>query len=81
MTTLKEQAENYIAPTTKNIVELDLIPIDIEVKEATYERENPKPNEEKTFTVLEIEVENQKYRIPKTVLEQLKKLLEMKPEY
>lgn len=80
MTTLKETANEYVGPTTKNIVELDLVPIDIEIQENEYERKEPKEGEAPTFKVLEIEVEGQKYRVPKTCLEQIKQILKLKPQ-
>lgn len=68
---IKESAKTYIKKETKNIVELEKIPINMEVfdkigKEGTPEQYNYKC----------IEVKDEEYRVPYTVLEQLKAQLE-----
>ena len=68
-------AQAYEPQTTKNICELEKVPVTIDIKEATYTKEDGTD-----FQVLETEVEGQKYRVPKSVLPQLKAFLEKKPD-
>ena len=75
MTKLNEMSKAYQPMTTKNICELEKVPVDIDVKENTYQKDDGTD-----FQVLEAEIEGQKYRIPKSVLPQLKAFLEKKPD-
>lgn len=67
MTTLKEEAKNYVPPTTKNISELAEVSTEIEVKT----KEAVKKDGEK-FTYKYVEVNGEEYRVPGIVLGQLK---------
>ena len=70
MTKLSEEALTYTAPVTKNIVELEVVEVDAEVKERTAgEVDN-------AFTYKYIEVNGEEYRIGASVLKQLKAHLE-----
>ena len=75
MRTLKQEAQEYTPPQTKNISELDKVPIDLEIFEgdATDKDGNP-------FKYKYILFDNEKYRVPLTVLGQIKTILEKKPE-
>ena len=73
--TLKEEAEAYESGTTKNIVELKQVSTALEVFEETY---NTKEGDQ--FTVKFIVVEEEKYRVPASVLKSLKALLKDNPE-
>jgi hypothetical protein len=75
MTNIKETALAYKAPETKNIVKLEIIPVDIELEDKTFTRED-----ESTFKVTVFEFEGEEYRMPKTVLKQLKAQLEANPK-
>ncbi len=68
---LKDKTEAYVPPTTKNIVDLDKISIDIDLTTNTY----TKKDSEEPFTVDEFEVEGAKYRMPTSVIAQLKVLM------
>lgn len=75
MTSIKDMSMAYKPMTTENICVLEKVPVDIDVKENTYTKEDGTD-----FQVLETEIEGQKYRIPKSVLPQLKVFLEKKPD-
>jgi len=74
MNSIKENAKNYVSPTTKNIAELKRVSMDLEVKEKIANAETPEE-----FTYNYIEVEEEEYRIPNIVLKQLKTILETNP--
>lgn len=74
MSKLSEEALTYTAPTTKNISELETVDVNADVKERTAgEGEN-------AFTYKYIEVEGEEYRVPASVLKQLKAQLEANPK-
>ena len=74
MQTIKQMAENYQPPQTKNISELAMVPIDVEIKE----EEGQKSDGEK-FRYNYIEIKEEKFRVPNKVLADLKTLLENNP--
>ena len=75
MAKLKTEAENYVPPTTKNITELDEVPVDIDV----LEKEGEKKNGEK-FKYKYVLVKDEEYRLPNSVIGQLKEQLKNKPD-
>jgi len=75
MGTIKENAENYEPPTTKNITELEKIDVNLVVEEREFERKD-----ETKFKVDVIVVDGEDYRMPVSVLKNLKAILEAKPE-
>jgi hypothetical protein len=75
MTSIKEMAQAYEPKTTKNIAELQRVRCDMEVEEKTY---TDKDNKE--FSVLVAEIDGEDYRVPLSVLKDLKILLEDDPE-
>ena len=80
MSNLKEMASSYEPKNMyKNIVDLPQVPTDIEVHtiNETYHEGTEK---EETVELNYVEVDSQKYRVPKTVLAQLKVILEKKPD-
>ena len=74
MSTLKEQAKTYVKPTTKNISELDKIPIDIELLDGTGQNKKGE-----TFKYKYVLVDNEEYRVPGTVIGGIKGLLSKIP--
>jgi hypothetical protein len=74
MATMKEEAEAYEPPQTKNIADLEVVPTDIEVYDKDYTDSEGKP-----FTLKVITVENEDYRVPVSVLKNLKVILVEKP--
>lgn len=75
MATIKQEARDYEGAVTKNITDLQKISVDIEITENTYTKEDGED-----FSIKEFEVEGQKYRMPNSVLANLKVILEKKPE-
>ncbi len=75
MATLKEAAESYEPKTTKNISDAGVIPIDIEI--TSVERT---ASDGEKFTMNVVEVDGEEYRMPTSVISQLKTLLEEKPD-
>jgi len=74
--TLKEEAQSYETPAkTKNIVDLPKVTTNLTVEEETHT-----DKEGKEFTIKTVEVEGSKYRVPNSVLNQLKVLLEDNPD-
>jgi len=74
MQTIKQMAQNYEPPQTKNIADLAMVPVDVEIKE----EEATKSDGEK-FKYKYIDIEGEKYRVPNKVLADLKTLLENNP--
>ncbi len=75
MGNLKEEAQAYEPPQTKNISELDTIPTDLQVEERTGTKKDGK-----TFTYNVVVLNNEDYRVPNSVLKALKAILEEKPD-
>lgn len=73
--TIKENAENYESPQTKNIVELKKVSVNLEIREETVNQ-----GEENEFTVKKFTVDGEDYRIPDSVLKQLKEHLKENPK-
>ena len=71
---LKESAQAYEPPQTLNISELDKVPLDIEVT-----TESHKDNEGKDFEGLYATVAGKKYRIPYSVLKDIKGIMTKMP--
>ncbi len=72
--TIGESAKEYEKQRTGNIADLERVSVSLELKEKTGEYEG------KEFTYSYVEVEGKDYRVPKTVLEDLKKFLSVKPD-
>jgi len=70
MTSLKEEAENYESPQTKNIADLESVSVDMEVKE----------EKDVDFPYRYIEIENVRYRVPVSVLNGLRSILKVQSE-
>jgi len=75
MGSLKENAQEYEPQQTKNITELEVVPIDSEVLEREF---NDKDGN--AFKISVIVVDGEDYRVPISVLKSLKAILEEKPE-
>ena len=78
MSNISEAAISYEPPKTKNITDLEDVPTDIEITEETHTKTNEDGAEEE-FTIKVVEVEGEKYRVPISVLKNLKAILEEKP--
>ena len=75
MATLKEEAVQYEAPTTKNIADLDKVDVNLNLED----REG-KDNNGETFKYKVIVIEGRDHRVPGSVIGNLKSLLEKKPD-
>lgn len=75
MGSIKEAAKEYEPNTFKNVSVLESIDVDAEVKE-----EKKQNSEGEDYTVKYIEVDGEKYRVPFTVLRDLKSILTKKPD-
>lgn len=70
MTTLRETAQAYMPPQTKNIVELDIVPVDVDLESREGTDKDGKAYQ---YNVL---VQNGvDYRVPNSVLNQLQEQL------
>lgn len=76
MPTIKEAAEKYEPKRMRNIADLEVVRTDIDIIE-NQEREDV--NKDK-YTVSYFLKDGEEYRVPATVLEQLKTILKNKPE-
>ena len=83
MATLKEEAQAYEPKQTLNIADLDKVSVDIQTEDDEYEvddtDEEGKPIKKKIKQKV-VTIENKRYRVPNSVLNQLKVLLEDNPE-
>lgn len=70
MTSLKDAADAYEPKTTKNVVELNKVSIDMDITEKTFQ-----DKEGKDFTVSLITVDEEEYRVPTSVISQVKELI------
>jgi hypothetical protein len=74
MATLKEEALAYEPPQTLNIADLPEVPIDLTI----YDREG-KNSEGESFKYKCAKLNDKEYRVPNSVLEEIKKILKLKP--
>lgn len=75
MPSLKEAAKNYESQMTKNIADLDKVSVDVKIEERTFNA-----GTEEEFTINVTKVANEDYRIPNSVLKQLRVHLEKNPK-
>lgn len=73
MANLFDEAQAYEPKTMKNIAELEVVNTNVDVKEETF------GDGADQFTAKLIEVNGEKYRVPVSVLKNLKAILEVKP--
>lgn len=70
MATLKEEAQAYEPPITKNVTELEVVRTDLNILEKESENSEGKKFKYKYFVQ-----DGQEYRVPNSVLEQLQTML------
>lgn len=75
MVTLKDFAKAYTPPQTKNIADLDEVNTEIDIKAAVG-----KDADGEDFSYSYIEVNGEKFRVPNSVVAQLKDMLEARPD-
>jgi len=76
MATIREQAKETVSLETKNIVDLKEVSTEMDI----LHKEVPNDDPEKSFSYDYIVVDTEEYRVPKTVLLQLKAQLESKKD-
>lgn len=74
MANLKDTAQAYEPPQTLNIADLEVVSVEFDVK-----TETGKNKDDEEFTYNYIEVEGSKYRVPNSVLTELKTIIEEQP--
>ena len=75
MASLKETAREYVPKQTLNIADLDKVDISFPVEDRTGT-----DSEGKDFSYKVMVANNLEYRVPNTVIEEIKKMIELKPE-
>lgn len=75
MGNIKEEAQAYEPPQTKNISELEIVSTDAEIVKRDFTKEDGS-----AFTVSVIIIDGEDYRIPNSVLKSLKVILEDNPD-
>lgn len=75
MAKLNEAALNYVAPTTKNIADLDVVQTNLELLDRTG-----KDSTGEEFKYKVIIINDEEYRVPGSVLGNLKAILEQKKD-
>jgi hypothetical protein len=75
MGSLKEEAKAYEPKQTKNIADLEQVPVELLVQTAKAE-----DKEGKTFEYRYVELNGEQYRVPPSVIAQLKEVLEARPD-
>jgi hypothetical protein len=80
MKTIREAALEYKPNTTRNIAELDHFPVDIGIKQEIKTTLDETTGKEREYTIFITEIDGEKYRIPKKVLEGMQGILSRQPE-
>lgn len=75
MATLKDFAKTYVPKKTKNVAELPMVAVDVELLDGEGTDEN---NE--TFRYKYIDVNGEEYRVPGVVIAQIKDIQETNPD-
>jgi len=76
MTTLKESAMNYTPQGSKNISDLEVV----STEQITFDREGIDAQTGKPYTYKAIIVNGEDYRVPDSVIAQLKAILNVNPK-
>lgn len=83
MTSLKEKAQAYEPKVTLNIADLDKVDLSfpIETREGTATKKDSEGNEyEENYTYEVMVVNEMEYRVPNKVLEEIKKMMELRSD-
>jgi len=72
---VREMAQAHEPKQTKNVTELESLNLQLPIEEKEYT-----DKEGKTFTVNEVIIDNEAYRVPISVIGQIKAIVEVKPE-
>jgi hypothetical protein len=79
MTTISEYAKSYEAEQTKNIADLEEVPTTLDLEDDEFKAIDEKTGKEKVVKQKVITLNGEKYRVPNSVIIQLKALLEDSP--
>lgn len=79
MSNIGEFAKTYESETTKNIADLSEVPTDLELEDDEFDTLDKATGKEKTVKQKVITLNNEKYRVPNSVFQQLKVILEDNP--
>ena len=81
MSKISEFAKDYEpTATTKNIADLPEVSTDLELEDDSYEYTDKASGKTKVITQKIVVLNNEKYRVPISVIQQLKVILEDNPE-
>lgn len=75
MTTLAEQAQEYTSKKTQNIADLDSVSVTTDIREEEFTKKDGETFKQNIITVDDVD-----YRVPVSVIKNLKVLLEQKPK-
>ena len=75
MTTLKQEAEAFVPQLTKNIADLDVVSVELDLED----REGTNKETKEVFKYKVVVIEGEDYRVPGKVIGDLKSILEKKP--
>lgn len=75
MANIREEALTYEAPQTRNVADLESVPCDLAIEERTFQ-----DSEGKDFTIKVVVIDGEEYRVPNSVLAELKTHLGENPE-
>lgn len=75
MTSIIEEAKAYEPQATKNIADLEKVPVGIEMEEREFTK-----GDGATFKIKVVVQDGEDYRVPTSVLKSLKAIAEEKPE-
>lgn len=79
MTKLSDFAKDYVPQATKNIADLSEVSIDIDIEDDSFETVDKVTKQPKTVNQKVIVVNEEKFRVPVSVIQQLKVLIEDNP--
>jgi uncharacterized FlaG/YvyC family protein len=80
MVNIRQMASTYEAPETKNIADLEKFSLDLEIETKEFRRKEPKAGESETFSINVVTIDDQEYRVPTTVIGQIKVIMQNQPE-
>ena len=79
MTNIGESAKAYEPPKTLNISDLDEVSVDLNIQDKAFDVKESDGTVKETIHQKIIEIDGKEYRVPNSVLKQLKVLLEDNP--
>ena len=74
MATIKDEEQAYEPPQTRNIADLQVVPVDIDIEDRTYKQGTPEE-----FRIKVVRVNGEDFRVPVSVFSSLKTILEDQP--